>query len=113
MTDETNTELAASQQAAEETWMREFLAGHTRTRLAELPPQVGDHAPDLALPDATGAIRRLSEFWATGPAHLVFMRHFGCGCLADRWEQLHVDRLRVGVVPRRGGPLTLGLSLSF
>ncbi len=31
----------------------------------------------------------------------------------DSWEQVHVDRLRVGVVPRRGGPLTLGLSLSF
>ena len=88
-------QLAASQQAAEETWMREFLAGPTRTRLTELPPQDGDQAPDLELPDANGAPRRLSEFWADGPVHLIFMRHFGCGCLADRWEQLQSAQVQI------------------
>ena len=73
----------------------EFLAGPTRTRLAALPPQDGDQAPDLELPDSAGAVRRLSEFWADGPVHLVFMRQFGCGCLADRWEQLEPAQQRI------------------
>jgi peroxiredoxin len=81
-------QLAASQQAAEETWISEFLAGPQRTRLTQLPPQIDDVAPDLELPDSVGNMRRLSGFWAEGPVHLVFMRQFGCGCLADRWEQL-------------------------
>lgn len=88
MSDSPRPELATLQQAAEETWISEFLAGPTRTRLTELPPQAGDQAPDLELPDTSGASRRLSELWADGPVHLVFMRQFGCGCLADRWEQL-------------------------
>lgn len=95
MTDETRSTLAISQQAAEETWMREFLAGPTRTRLTELPPQDGDAAPDLELPDATGRPRHLSEFWTASPAHVVFMRQFGCGCLADRWEQLQPAQARI------------------
>ncbi len=88
MTDRSHPDLAALQEAAEKTWIREFLEGPTRTRLTELPPQAGDHAPDLELPDTSGATRHLSGSWAAGPVHLVFMRHFGCGCLADRWEQL-------------------------
>mgnify|MGYP001823042651 CR=1 FL=1 len=95
MSDAEHADLTASQQAAEETWTREFLAGPTRTRLTELPPQDGDSAPDLALPDSTGRDRRLSEFWADGPVHLVVMRHFGCGCLADRWEQLGPAQARI------------------
>ena len=91
----TDAEHAALQQVAEETWTREFLAGPTRTRLTELPPQDGDRAPDLTLPDSAGRDRRLSEFWADGPVHLVFTRHFGCGCLADRWEQLRPARARI------------------
>ncbi len=94
-TDTRATELEDLQQAAEETWVREFLAGPTRTRLTELPPQDGDPAPDLELPDASGRPRRLSEFWAEGPLHLVFMRQFGCGCLADRWEQLEPAQARI------------------
>jgi len=46
-------------------------------------------------------------------AGAVFGGLIGAFVKTDRWEQVHVDRLRVGVVPRRGGPLTLGLSLSF
>ena len=90
-----HSELAALQEAAEATWIREFLAGPTRTRLEELPPQAGDQAPDLELPDTSGASRRLSEYWARAPLHLVFMRQFGCGCLADRWEQLEPAQARI------------------
>jgi peroxiredoxin len=95
MSHSTSADLPALQQAAEETWIREFLDGPTRTRLTELPPQADDAAPDLELPDSTGALRRLSEFWADGPLHLVFMRQFGCGCLADRWEQLEPAQERI------------------
>lgn len=95
MTDRPTADLAALQLSAEETWIREFLAGPTRTRLTELPPQADDMAPDLELPDTTGAPRRLSEFWADGPVHLVFMRQFGCGCLADRWEQLEPAQAKI------------------
>ena len=81
-------DAAALQQAAEETWIQEFLEGPSRTRLDERPIQVGDAAPDLVLPDTAGEAQRLSAYWADGPVHLVFLRHFGCGCLADRWEEL-------------------------
>jgi peroxiredoxin Q/BCP len=88
MTESTDERVAQQQRAAEATWTREFLEGPTRTRWESLPPQVGDQAPDIALADSTGTERRLSEWWDTGPLHLVFMRHYGCGCLANRWEQL-------------------------
>ena len=88
-------DLAALQRGAEETWVSEFLAGPTRTRLTELPPQDGDLAPDVELPDSGGAPRRLSEFWSDGPVHLVFLRHFGCGCLADRWELLEPAQQKI------------------
>jgi peroxiredoxin len=77
-----------SQQRAEATWWAEWLAGPTLTRWQDLPPQPGDMAPDISLPDAEGRERRLSEWWAEGALHLVFMRHFGCSCLADRWTEL-------------------------
>ena len=95
MSDTSGPDLRALQQAAEETWIREFLAGPTRTRHTELPLQDGDQAPDLELPDTSGSPRRLSEFWADGPVHLLFMRQFGCGCLADRWEQLEPAQARI------------------
>ena len=75
-------------QAAEQEWLTAWLVGPTRTRLNSLPPQIGDPAPDLELPDTTGKRRRLSEFWQTRPALLLFLRHFGCSCLAGRWEKL-------------------------
>jgi peroxiredoxin len=73
---------------AEARWLAAWLAGPKRTRWARLPPQVGDAAPDIELPDATGRVRRLSEWWSAGVVHLVFLRHFGCSCLAERWERL-------------------------
>jgi hypothetical protein len=31
----------------------------------------------LELPDATGELRRLGDYWAERPVILVFLRHFG------------------------------------
>ncbi len=71
-------------QAAEREWLTAWLVGPTRIRLNNLPPQIGDPAPDFELPDTMGKRRRLSEFWQTRPALLLFLRHFGCSCLAER-----------------------------
>ncbi|HJT63648.1 MAG TPA: hypothetical protein VJ839_02640, partial [Candidatus Limnocylindria bacterium] len=76
------------QQAAEDRWVAGWLEGPTWTRYEALPAQPGDEAPDLELPDTSGGNRRLSEFWAYGPALAIFMRHFGCSCLMERWEAL-------------------------
>jgi peroxiredoxin len=90
------TTVDDQERAAEEEWLAAWLAGPKRTRWTSLPVQPGDPAPDLELADSTGARRRLSEAWASGPALLVFLRHFGCSCLRDRWETLEseVDAFR-------------------
>jgi predicted dithiol-disulfide oxidoreductase (DUF899 family) len=36
----------------------------------------------------SGRPRRLSEFWRKRPLLLLFLRQFGCSCLAERWEKL-------------------------
>lgn len=84
-------DLAQLQEAAEQRWLAGWLKGPTRTRYEELPPQPGDAAPDLELLDTLNVRRRLSEFWADGPALLVFLRHFGCSCLAERWVTLQEE----------------------
>lgn len=73
---------------AEAKWIDRFIAGPDHLRWEELPPQIGDPAPDLKLQDSTSTWRHLHEFWADGPALLLFWRHFGCGCGIDRAEQL-------------------------
>ena len=75
-------------EAAEAEWLTAWLAGPKRTRWTSLPPQVGDAAPDVELPDASGQGRRLSQWWRVGPVHLIFLRHFGCSCLSERWNLL-------------------------
>jgi len=75
-------------EAPEARWRTAWLAGPQRTRWASLPPQVGDRAPDVQLPDSTGRVRRLSEWWSAGTVHLIFLRHFGCMCLSERWVRL-------------------------
>jgi peroxiredoxin len=82
------TTVDDQERAAEDEWLAAWLAGPQRTRWTSLPVQPGDPAPDLELADSTGARRRLSEAWASGPALLVFLRHFGCSCLRERWETL-------------------------
>jgi len=87
----TEPELAQLEAAAEQRWLASWLTGPTRTRYDELPPQTGDRAPDPVLPDTSGEPRRLSEYWAHGPALVIFMRHFGCSCLMERWEGLKLE----------------------
>ena len=84
-------DLARLEAAAEQRWLAGWLAGPTRTRYEELPPQPGDPAPDLQLPDTSGEPRHLSDYWAHGPVLVIFMRHFGCSCLMERWEGLKVE----------------------
>jgi peroxiredoxin len=85
------TDIARLEAAAEERWLASWLVGPTRTRYESLPPQSGDPAPDLLLPDTSGEPRRLSDFWTHGPVLVIFMRHFGCSCLQERWEGLKIE----------------------
>jgi peroxiredoxin len=84
-------DLGELETAAEERWLASWLVGPTRIRYEELPPQPGDPAPDPVLRDTSGDRRHLSEFWAHSPALVIFMRHFGCSCLMERWEGLKND----------------------
>jgi len=81
-------DLEQLERDAERRWLASWLKGPTHIRHAGLPVQVGDAAPDLELRDLSGDPRRLSDFWAHAPMLLIFMRHFGCSCLAERWEGL-------------------------
>jgi len=96
--------ISAQEQAAEQEWLSWWLSGPRRTRWTSLPVQVGDPAPDLDLLDSNGERRRLSEAWAAGPAVLVFMRHFGCSCLRERWEALEPA---VGAITAAGASVHL------
>jgi peroxiredoxin len=74
---------------AEACWIAAFEAGPT-----EAPSRVlvrGDPAPDAELIDDRGDARRLSEFWAHGPALVMFWRHFGCGCGLERVARLAAE----------------------
>ncbi|MEX0625946.1 MAG: peroxiredoxin-like family protein [Chloroflexota bacterium] len=84
-------DLEQLEAAAEERWLGQWLVGPTRIRYEELPPQAGDVAPDPMLLDTSGEPRRLSDFWAHGPLLVIFMRHFGCSCLMERWEGLKFE----------------------
>ena len=85
------TDLAELEAAAEQRWLASWLTGPTRTRFEALPPQAGDAAPNPTLLDTSGEPRRLSDYWAHAPALVIFMRHFGCSCLMERWEALKVE----------------------
>ena len=74
--------------AAEAKFIEIWSRGPTRTGWSELPPQVGDPAPDFRLLDSDGREVALSEFWRERPALVVFWRHFGCGCGLDRAARL-------------------------
>jgi peroxiredoxin len=80
--------IAAQEIIAEAEWLAGWLRGPVRTRWTQLPVQVGDLAPDLELDDSSGQRRHLAETWTRGPALLIFLRHFGCSCLAERWDGL-------------------------
>ncbi len=74
--------------SAEERFLEIWSRGPADLTWTELPPQVGDLAPDLRLPDSTGTDRLLSEFWTDRPALVLFWRHYGCGCGVDRAARL-------------------------
>lgn len=40
--------------------------------------EIGNPAPSCELFDDAGRARKLAEFWANGPAAIVFVRHLGC-----------------------------------
>lgn len=74
-------------------------------------PEVGDSAPEFALPDTSGGTTSLSEITEAGPAVLVFNRGYWCSYCAeqlqtfsaleyDLWRHLDVD-----VVPIVGDPI--------
>jgi peroxiredoxin len=72
--------------AAERTWLDGWTAGPVEAEGTGLAQ--GARAPDVVLPDESCAPRRLSEFWAEGPALLMFWRHFGCNCGSERARRL-------------------------
>lgn len=77
--------------AAEERWKASWAAGPQRTRWTSLPPQLGDAAPDVTLIDVDGRPTRLADSWASGPALILFWRHFGCSCGMDRAARLATE----------------------
>lgn len=72
--------------SAETEWLEKWSSGPTEPEGSCLPQ--GAEAPDLLLLDDAGRTRALSEFWAEGPALLMFWRHFGCGCGVERARRL-------------------------
>jgi len=85
---------------AEAKWLERWTAGPTEDEGSGL--KAGSFAPDLVLIDHTGRPRGLSEFWSSGPALVMFWRHFGCGCGVARAARLaaEVDAYRdVGLTP--------------
>ena len=75
--------------AAEAEWLERWSTGPTESPGEPLPTNAA--APDLALLDHTGRECKLSEFWADGPALLMFWRHFGCGCGFERARRLNAE----------------------
>lgn len=94
------TSLGKSISAAEKEWLLGWSAGPTENEGSCL--WAGAEAPDLALADDTGRQRSLSEFWTDRPALVMFWRHFGCGCGAERAKLLkseYSDYLGAGLNP--------------
>lgn len=73
---------------AEKEWLESWTQGPVRTRWSKLPLQVGDPAPDIQLLDESGQHVELKQFWQSGPALLIFLRHYGCSCAHGRAELL-------------------------
>lgn len=75
--------------AAESEWLARWTTGPTEDEGFLVQP--GSPAADLILADHTGRDRNVSEFWADGPALLMFWRHFGCGCGVERAVRLKAE----------------------
>ena len=81
-------ELDEAIATAEDEFLRLWASGPEVTRWETLPVQPGDAAPDFTLPDQDGKPVSLADVIASGPALIVFWRHFGCGCGFDRAARL-------------------------
>ena len=75
--------------AAEFEWLKSFEAGPQHTSWKELPPQIGEKAPDFERLNTAGEKLHFSDFWKDKPALILFWRHFGCGCGMDRAKRLN------------------------
>lgn len=83
--------LESQIQAAEQECLNSWKRGPTRLRWSKLPLQVGDPAPDFELPDSSGKLVNLRDFWSDHPALLLFWRHYGCGCGLERASRLQKE----------------------
>jgi peroxiredoxin len=81
-------ELEHAIELGEEDFFRIWQNGPEVTRWDTLPVQVGDAAPGFVLPDQMGTAVALGDVLASGPAIVLFWRHFACGCGADRAARL-------------------------
>jgi peroxiredoxin len=100
--------LSTQFEAADAQWLVHWLRGPTRTRLEGSSVQVGDPAPDVELLDAESRPARLSDFWREGPAHLFFLRHYGCSCMKERWAQLNADLAKLAEAGARSVAIGTG-----
>lgn len=76
---------------AEQEWMSAWEKGPSRTRWTKIPLQTGDIAPDFELLDSASKTVKLSSFWNSKPALLLFWRHYGCSCGRDRAARLQEE----------------------
>lgn len=80
------SDLRKTVPGAESKWLDRWTDGPTENASDLLAP--GTPTPDLALPDQAGTRRQLAEFFANGPALIMFWRHFGCSCGMARAQRL-------------------------
>lgn len=80
--------LTAAVEDAEADFVKNWKAGPRVTRWESMPVQLGDPAPPFVLPDQEGEPVALEDVVADGPAAVIFWRHFGCGCGAERAGRL-------------------------
>lgn len=83
--------LARALDDGEKEFLRLWQSGPEMPRWESLPIQIGDPAPPFELPDQMGRIVSLRSLLEDGPAILLFWRHFGCGCGADRAHRLREE----------------------
>ena len=53
--------------------------------------QTDDTAPDFELQDSDGRLVCLRDVWPDGPVLLMFWRHYGCSCGANRAQRLQTE----------------------
>ena len=76
----------AMETAAKARWLENFTSGPVEPLGPVLA--AGEPAPSFTLVDDRGTQVELSDFWADGPALVMFWRHFGCSCGIDRAGRL-------------------------